>query len=102
MRTLDFVDENTGEQVGILCCFFETPLSIQMSSHYRGPKRLVQYLRVKIFHFLEPDQKLVSVPEPSHFSPPSTDHSKGARTASLSPQGERVTAGGNYIPLRRP
>ena len=58
--------------------------------------------RVKNFHFLDPDQKWVSVPEPSHFSPPSTDNSKGARTVSLSPQGERVAAGGNYIPPRRP
>ena len=56
---------------------------------------------VKIFHFLDPDQKSVSVPEPSHFPPPYTDHSKGARTASLSPQGERVAADGNYIPPRR-
>ena len=57
---------------------------------------------VSIFHFLDPDQKLVSVPEPSHFLPPSTDHSEGARTAIFSPQGERVAAGGNYIPPRRP
>ena len=49
-----------------------------------------------------PIKKSVSVPVPSHFSPPSTDHSERARTASLSPQGERVAAGGNYIPPRRP
>ena len=42
------------------------------------------------------------VPVPSLLSPPSTDHSEGARTASLSPQGERVAAGGNHIPPRRP
>ena len=38
----------------------------------------------------------------SFLSPPSTDHFKVARTASLLPQGERVLAGGNHIPPRRP
>ena len=38
---------------------------------------------VKSFHFLDPDQKSLSVPEPFHFSPPSMDHS-GERAQQVS------------------
>ena len=54
------------------------------------------------FHILDPNEKSASVTEPSHFSPPSTDHSEGGHTESISPQGERIKAGGNYIPPQRP
>ena len=38
---------------------------------------------VENFHILDPDQNSASVPEPSHFSHPSTDHSEGARNGKV-------------------
>ena len=78
-----------------------TVFTAEPAQFFLSPQKKSLSQRVN-FHIFGPGQTSASVPEPSHFSPPSRDHSEGARTASFSPQGERVAAGGNYIPPRRP